>query len=149
MCFISQVKQLAWTGEVVHLCSLGGGPPSVLAGALADRLLIARGSPSEACKVLSPAAHTDQPSKDECQCQLRMYCPWEYHVLILMALRHLLRCDCAGCATPDCSAACSPAWLGFPCSMRNPTRYACHTCMPKHVSPVRHAHPLHKLTLLI
>ncbi|CAK0749293.1 hypothetical protein CVIRNUC_001899 [Coccomyxa viridis] len=47
-----QVKQLAWTGEVVHLCGLGSGPPSVLAGALADRLLIARGSPSEACKIV-------------------------------------------------------------------------------------------------
>lgn len=46
-----QVKQLAWTCEVVHICGLGGGPPSVLAGALADRLLIARGGPSEACKV--------------------------------------------------------------------------------------------------
>ncbi len=46
-----QVKMLAWTGDVVHLCSLGGGPPSLLAGALADRLLIARGSSIEASKV--------------------------------------------------------------------------------------------------
>ena len=48
---IVQVKLLAWTGDVVHLCSLGGGPPSVLAGALADRLLIARGCSTEASKV--------------------------------------------------------------------------------------------------
>ncbi|CAL5222539.1 g4916 [Coccomyxa viridis] len=47
-----QVRQLAWTGEVVHVCGLAGGPPSVLAGALADRLLVARGGPSEACKVV-------------------------------------------------------------------------------------------------
>ena len=47
----AQVRQLAWTGEVVHVCGLAGGPPSVLAGALADRLLVARGGPSEACKV--------------------------------------------------------------------------------------------------
>ena len=46
-----QVNLLAWTGDVVHLCSLGGGPPSVLAGALADRLLIARGCSTEASKV--------------------------------------------------------------------------------------------------
>ncbi len=49
----AQVSQLAWTGEVVHVCGLAGGPPSVLAGALADRLLVARGGPSEACKVTS------------------------------------------------------------------------------------------------
>ena len=46
-----QVNLLAWTGDVVHLCCLGGGPPSVLAGALADRLLIARGCSTEASKV--------------------------------------------------------------------------------------------------
>lgn len=37
-----QVRQLAWDGQVASVCSLGGGPPAVLAGALADRLLIGR-----------------------------------------------------------------------------------------------------------
>ena len=63
-----QVKQLAWTGEVVHMCGLAGGPPSVLAGALADRLLVARGGPSEACKASSslmpgPAISDDSSPK--------------------------------------------------------------------------------------
>ncbi len=38
-----QVRQLAWDGHVASVCSLGGGPPAVLAGALADRLLVGRG----------------------------------------------------------------------------------------------------------
>ena len=40
----AQVKQLAWDGQVSEVCSLGGGPPAALLGALADRLLLARGS---------------------------------------------------------------------------------------------------------
>ena len=40
----AQVKQLAWDGQVCEVCSLGGGPPAALLGALADRLLVARGS---------------------------------------------------------------------------------------------------------
>ncbi len=59
------MKQLAWTGEVVHMCGLAGGPPSVLAGALADRLLVARGGPSEACKASSiPSALPDKCLND-------------------------------------------------------------------------------------
>ncbi len=38
-----QVKQLAWDGHIAEVCSLGGGPPAALAGALGDRLLVARG----------------------------------------------------------------------------------------------------------
>ncbi|KAK9810383.1 hypothetical protein WJX72_009786 [[Myrmecia] bisecta] len=40
-----QVMQLAWDGSVTPVCSLGGGPAAVLAGALADRLLVLRGGP--------------------------------------------------------------------------------------------------------
>lgn len=38
-----QVVQMAWDGSLVRVCSLGGGPPSVLGGALAERLLVVRG----------------------------------------------------------------------------------------------------------
>lgn len=41
-----QVKQLAWDGSVTLLACLGGGPPAALAGALGDRLLVARGGPA-------------------------------------------------------------------------------------------------------
>jgi hypothetical protein len=41
---VVQVSQLAWDGHVAHACSLGGGPPALLGGALADRLLVVRGS---------------------------------------------------------------------------------------------------------
>lgn len=34
---------MAWDGSLVRVCSLGGGPPSVLGGALAERLLVVRG----------------------------------------------------------------------------------------------------------
>jgi hypothetical protein len=47
----SQVKQLAWDGHVYEVCSLGGGPPAALAGALADRLLVARGSGASGTEV--------------------------------------------------------------------------------------------------
>ncbi|EIE25272.1 hypothetical protein COCSUDRAFT_65173 [Coccomyxa subellipsoidea C-169] len=40
---VDPVRQLAWDGHVASVCSLGGGPPAVLAGALADRLLVGRG----------------------------------------------------------------------------------------------------------
>ena len=40
---VAQVKQLAWSGQTAEVCSLGGGPPAALAGALGDRLLVARG----------------------------------------------------------------------------------------------------------
>lgn len=52
-----QVNQLLWDGRVVKVCSLGGCTPPVLAGALADRLLILRGSPNGAGGVdISPRA---------------------------------------------------------------------------------------------
>ena len=38
-----QVAQLTWDGELLPVCALGGGPPAVLAGAAADRLIVARG----------------------------------------------------------------------------------------------------------
>ncbi len=37
------MKQLAWDGSVTLVACLGSGPPAALAGALGDRLLIARG----------------------------------------------------------------------------------------------------------
>ncbi len=39
-----QVLQLCWDGTVAVVCTLGGGPPALLVGVLADRLLVARGS---------------------------------------------------------------------------------------------------------
>lgn len=39
---VLQVSQLAWDGHVAQVCNLGGGPPAVLGGALADRLLVVR-----------------------------------------------------------------------------------------------------------
>ena len=40
--------QMAWDGSLLRVCTLGGGPPAVLAGALAERLLIVRGGASAA-----------------------------------------------------------------------------------------------------
>ena len=41
-----QVLQMSWDGSLLRVCSLGGGPPAVLGGALAERLLVVRGGPA-------------------------------------------------------------------------------------------------------
>lgn len=43
-----QVLQMSWDGTLLNVCSLGGGPPAVLGGALAERLLVVRGGRSAA-----------------------------------------------------------------------------------------------------
>ena len=49
----SQVKQLSCDGGTAQVCALGGGAPSILVAALADRLLVLRKSASGAT-VISP-----------------------------------------------------------------------------------------------
>lgn len=49
-----QVSQLGWDGSVHAVCHLAGGSMPVLAGALADRLLIARGGASGGRVNVSP-----------------------------------------------------------------------------------------------
>ena len=49
-----QVSQLSWDGSVAMLCSLGGECRTSLVAALADRLLILRGSISADGSSISP-----------------------------------------------------------------------------------------------
>jgi hypothetical protein len=40
-----QVMQLTWTGQSQHMASVANQPPALLAGALADSLLLVRQNP--------------------------------------------------------------------------------------------------------
>lgn len=40
--FPLQVMQLTWTGQTQHMASVAANPPPLLAGALADSLLLVR-----------------------------------------------------------------------------------------------------------